>query len=328
MNQLLAPVSATLTQLRSFHAVARLGGVGKAAKALHLAQPTISMQMRELAGAVGLRLFEPQGRGLRITSEGELLLATTTDLFAVWRRFEEEAADLRGLKAGRLKLAAVTTTEYFLPELIGPFARTHPGIDIDLAVENRDAVIRRLREGSVELAVMMLPPHDLPLHCWPFLDNPLVLVAPRDHPLAKRKRIPLVQLTREQRLAREAGSGTRLATDQFLASKGVTWQPRMALGSNEALKHAVAAGLGLAVLSRHSLAAGQHSLIELAAVGFPIRRQWQVVWHRERRLSRPAQALLAAWQAEFVSTSTSPRQGKQGKTSRTSSSSELGHGSR
>lgn len=293
----LPAIRASLIQLRSFEAVARLGGVGKAAQALHLAQPTVSTQLRELASCTGLRLFEPEGRGLRITTEGELLLATVRELFGAWARFEEDLADLRGLKAGHLRLAAVTTTEYFLPELLGPFSTAHPGIEIDLAVENRDAVVRRLREGTAELAVMMLPPADLPLHRWPLLENPLVLVGPRGHPLAGRRSVPLARLTREPRLTRESGSGTRLATDQFLATKGAAWPPRMALGSNEALKHAVSAGLGLAVLSRHTLGSEHLGLVEIKAAGFPIRRQWQVVWRKDRRLSRAAEALLEAWKA-------------------------------
>ncbi len=300
MKNALPAVRASFTQLRSFEAVARLGGVGKAAAALHLAQPTVSTQMRELAQSTGLTLFEAEGRGLRITAEGELLLATVRELFAVWQRMEEDAADLRGLKAGRLRLAAVTTTEYFLPELLGPFAQAHPGIEIELAVENRDAVVRHLTDGTAELAVMMLPPSELPLNRWHLMENPLVLVGPRGHALEGRKGIALSRLAREPRLAREAGSGTRLATDQFLAAKGVDWQPRMALGSNEALKHAVAAGLGLAVLSRHSLGAEHPGLVEIKGVGFPIRRQWQVVWRKDRRLSRAAQALLSAWQARRV----------------------------
>jgi LysR family transcriptional regulator, low CO2-responsive transcriptional regulator len=292
------PIRATLTQLRTFESVARLGGVGRAAAELHLAQPTVSMQLRELAQAVGLPLFVPQGRGLAITAEGELLLATARELFVAWRRFEEDAADLRGLKAGRLRIAAVTTAEYFLPALIGPFAQAYPGIQIELAVENRDAVVKRLERGDDELAAMMLPPTHLPLERWPFLENPLVVVAPRVHALAHRPKtaraLTLAQLVREPRLAREAGSGTRLATDQLLEQRGIAWPPRMALGSNEALKHAVAAGLGLAVLSRHTLGADPKAagLTELRVAGFPIRRMWHFVWRKDRRLSRPAQAFL------------------------------------
>jgi len=288
------PIRATLAQLRSFEAVARLGGVGRAAVVLHLAQPTVSTQLRELASAVGLTLFVPRGRGLEITDEGELLLATVRELFAVWDRFEDDAARMRGLERGRLRIAAVTTAEYFLPDLIGPFAHAHPGLQIELAVENRDAIVRRLERGDDELAVMMLPPADLPLQRWPFLENPLVVVAPLGHPLASRKRLKLEQVVGEPLLAREAGSGTRRAADRLLEQRGVRWTPRMALGSNEAIKHAVAAGLGLAVLSRHTLGRdpARDGLTELPVQGFPIRRMWHLVWRRDRALSRPAQAFL------------------------------------
>lgn len=315
MNQPTQPstIRATFNQLRTFEAVARLGGVGKAAAALHLAQPTVSTQLRELAQAVGLTLFEPRGRGLVITAEGELLLATTRELFATWQRFTDDAADLHGLKAGRLRIAAVTTAEYFLPDLIGPFALAHPGIQIELAVENRDAVVKRLERGDDELAAMMLPPTHLPLERWPFLENPLVVVAPRGHAFAQRARsaraLTLAQLVREPRLAREAGSGTRLATDQLLAQKQIEWPPRMALGSNEALKHAVAAGLGLAVLSRHTLGAdpAASGLAELRVAGFPIRRMWHFVWRRDRRLSLPARAFLTDVQQRLAAPTQSAR---------------------
>jgi LysR family transcriptional regulator, low CO2-responsive transcriptional regulator len=285
---------ATLVQLRSFEATARLGGIGRAAAALHLAQPTVSTQLRELSAAVGLTLFTPAGRGVQITPEGELLLATTREMLASWRRFEEEASAMRGLERGRLRIAAVTTAEYFLPDLLGPFAKAHPGLAIELAVENRDAVVRRLAAGEDELAAMMLPPTDLPLERWPFLENPLVVIAPLGHPLAKRKRLTLAHVAIEPLLAREAGSGTRRAVDQWLQQRGISWPPRMALGSNEAIKHAVAAGLGLAVVSRHTLDAdpARDGLVELAVRGFPIRRMWHLVWRRDRALTRPAQAFV------------------------------------
>lgn len=285
---------ATLVQLRSFEAVVRLGGVGRAARALHLAQPTVSTQLRELAAATGLPLLQAYGRGLVATPHGERLAEAAREMFAAWQAFEDHAAELQGLRRGRLRLAAVTTTEYFLPDLLGPFARAHPGITIELAVENRDAVVARLERGSDELAAMMLPPTHLPLHRWPFLDNPLVVIAAASHPLAGRKRLRLQALTSEPLLVREAGSGTRLALETMLAERGVIWTPRMALGSNEAIKHAVRAGLGLAVLSRHTLSADPavDGLAVLAVTGFPIRRMWHLVWRRDRPLSLPARTLL------------------------------------
>lgn len=289
----------SLVQLRSFEAVVRLGAVGRAAQALSLAQPTVSTQLKELAAAVGLPLLQPRGRGLVPTAVGERLATAVREMYAAWQGFEDDAAALQGLQSGRLRLAAVTTTEYFLPDLLGPFARAYPGIRIELAVENRDAVVAQLEAGSVELAAMMLPPAHLPLHRWPFLDNPLVAVAAAGHPFATRKRLTLAQLAGEPLLARERGSGTRLALENLLAERGVSWPPRMALGSNEALKHAVRAGLGLAVLSRHTLAADPagEGLAVLPVAGFPIRRMWHLVWRRDRALSLPARTFLAELRA-------------------------------
>jgi len=302
------PPRATLQQLRSFEAVARLGGVGKAAQALHLAQPTVSTQLKELSQAVSAPLFEPQGRGLRLTPYGELLAQTARDLFERWQQFEDDLLAMQGLQKGRLKLAAVTTTEYFVPDLLGPFARQYPGLEIQLTVENRDAVIQHLARGEVELAVMMLPPADLPLERWPFLENPLVPIAPAGHPLTRRKRLSLLDLIKEPRLTREPGSGTRQATDQYLAGKGVHWPARLALGSNEAIKHGVAAGLGLAVLSRHTLGPdpAQQGLVELKVSGLPIRRMWHLVWRSDRALSLPARTFLTALRQQFDQPGVSP----------------------
>lgn len=285
---------ASLVQLRSLEAVVRLGGVGRAARALHLAQPTVSTQMKELASTLGVPLFEARGRGLVPTPVAERLAATVREIGAAWQRFEEDAAALQGLKRGRLRIAAVTTTEYFLPDLLGPFARQYPGIEIELAVENRDAVVARLERGDDELAAMMLPPPHLPLARWPFLENPLVLIAAVDHPLARRRRLKLADLVAHPLLVREAGSGTRAAAEQAFAEHGVHWPPRMALGSNEAIKHAVRAGLGLAVLSRHTLAAdpAADGLAVLPVAGFPLRRRWHLVWRQDRALSLPARTLL------------------------------------
>lgn len=285
---------ASWVQLRSFEAVVRLGGVGRAAQALHLAQPTVSTQLKELSAALGLTLFEVRGRGLAPTAVALRLAEGVRAMAMCWQQFEEDAAALQGLRQGRLRIAAVTTTEYFLPDLLGPFARQYPGITIELAVENRDAVVARLERGDDELAAMMRPPAHLPLARWPFLDNPLVLIAPLDHPLAARRRLRLQDLVDQPLLVRETGSGTRAVLEEELAERGIHWPPRMALGSNEAVKHAVRAGLGLALLSRHTLAADPASdgLVVLPVAGFPLRRQWVLVWRQDRALSLPARTLL------------------------------------
>jgi len=288
------PTRASLAQLRSFEAVARLCSVTKAATELHLAQPTVSTQLKELAIAVGTDLLTPAGRGVQLTDAGRVLAQTATHIFDEWARFEDAIGALEGLQRGVLRIAGVSTSEYFIAQMLKPFAKAHPGVVIDLAVENRDAVIQRLHKEQDDLAVMMMPPTDMPLEQLVFMDNPLVLIGEQHHPWALRARVPLEQLRSQTLLMREAGSGTRRATEQFFQSKGVPLAPRMSLGSNEALKHAVAAGLGVAVISRHALGSdpARDGLAILPMSHFPIRRSWQLVWRADRRLPLVAQKFI------------------------------------
>lgn len=286
-------------QLRAFEAVARLGSVTQAAAELHVTQPTVSVQLRELAAAVGEPLLEPAGRKLRLTQAGEALQLTVGELTGCWARFDAKLAEIRGLVRGRLRIAAVTTAEYFVPDLVGPFAAAHPGVEIELAVENRDRVIERLERAADDLAVMMLPPAGLPLERVPFLDNPLVVIAPSAHRLVGR-RLRLAQLAGERWLMREPGSGTRLAAEEHFAAAAFAPQVAMSLGSNEAIKHAVAAGLGLAVISRLAVEApsarpspAPHGLAILDVARFPIRRSWSVVWRRDQSLTAAARRFVA-----------------------------------
>ena len=293
-------------QLRAFEATARLMSVTQAARELHVSQPTVSVQLRELAELVGEPLFEPLGRGIRLTPAGEALQATVTDIAACWQRFEDRLGDLHGLLRGRLRIAAVTTAEYFVPDLLGPFAALHPGVEIDLAVENRDRVIARLHRQADDLAVMMLPPAELPLQSLPFLDNPLIVIAPSSHPLAHSPQpVPLSALSEERWLMREAGSGTRLVTERHFADHGFAPRIAMSLGSNEAIKHAVGAGLGLAVVSAlavepagaASATAAGAPWVRLPVEGFPIERQWSLVWRSDAPLAAPARQLVAYLQS-------------------------------
>ncbi|MCU0949772.1 MAG: LysR substrate-binding domain-containing protein [Burkholderiaceae bacterium] len=284
----MASLRPSLHQLRVFETVARHRNFTRAAEELHSTQPTVSVQMRELSAAVGLPLIEQQGRRIALTPAGEALLVTARAMFDAWSAFETGITELKGIRRGTLRLAAVTTAEYFVPELLAPFARAHPGIEVRLAVENRDAVIRRLEQDLDDLAVMMMPPRHLPLTTTPFLDNPLVALAPRGHPLAARRRVTLNAFAAEPLLTREKGSGTRMASEEFFAQHGLAPNVRMELGSNEAIKHAVAAGLGVAILSAHTV--GRHpardGLAVLAVDHLPIRRSWTLV-RREGRIASP-----------------------------------------
>jgi LysR family transcriptional regulator, low CO2-responsive transcriptional regulator len=269
---------------------------------VNVTQPTVSVQLRELANTIGEPLFETVGRRIRLTQSGELLRQTISELVDCWERFDAHMAAIHGLVRGRLRIAAVTTAEYFVPDLIGPFAAAHPGVDIELAIENRDRVVERLQRNADDLAVMMLPPRDLPLAYSPFLDNPLVVIASASHPLAGRK-IKLAQLAGESWLMREPGSGTRRVAEEHFALKGFAPRVAMSLGSNEAIKHSVASGLGVAVLSQLAVQASvsfstnartlDPNLAILDVRGFPIKRQWSVVWRKDVPLSAAARRFVA-----------------------------------
>jgi LysR family transcriptional regulator, low CO2-responsive transcriptional regulator len=289
----------TPQQLRAFEATARCGSVTRAAAELHVTQPTVSVQLRELAETIGEPLIESVGRGIRITQTGELLVQAIGELTACWQRFESRVGEVHGLVSGRLRIAAVTTAEYFVPDLVGPFAAAHPGVDIELTVENRDRVVERLQRGLDDLAVMMLPPSDLPLEMVPILDNPLVVIAPAKHP-AVGKRLRLTSLQDERWLMRENGSGTRRVALEHFSQHGFEPRIAMSLGSNEAIKHAVASGLGIAVLSEMAVRSGlgairraaSHGIAVLDVSHFPIRRHWSAVWRWDQPQSVAAQRFV------------------------------------
>jgi DNA-binding transcriptional LysR family regulator len=287
----------SLHQLRVFETVARLKSFTAAAAEMHLTQPTVSVQMKELAGHVGLPLFEQRGRRIALTAAGEALLATARTMFDNWSAFEMTVGELQGARRGTLRLAAVTTAEYFVPELLAPFAAAHPAVEVQLAVENRNAVVARLEQDLDDLAIMMMPPSHVPLAAWRFMENPLVALAPRRHPLAQRRRVALATFVEQPLLMREAGSGTRMAFERFCAEHHLAPNVRMQLGSNEAIKHAVAAGLGCAVLSRHTIgrAPERDGLAVLPVEHFPIRRSWYLV----RREGRPETPVTRAF-LEYV----------------------------
>lgn len=284
----------TWNQLRIFDAVARLSSHTRAAAELHVVQPTISAQIKLLSTAVGMPLFEQIGKKIYLTTAGRELQTTCREMFDCWSRFEMQIADIKGVKTGTLRVAIVTTAKYFIPRLLGPFCRLYPGIDVALEVVNRDQVIERLAANRDDIYIMGVPPDNLPTERHPFLENPLVVIAPREHPLAGKRRIELNKLAQEQFIAREPGSGTRIASEKFLASHRIKPRIRMQLGNNEAVKWTVAAGLGIAVVSRHALMMEpmQDQLAVLDVQGFPIRCSWYVVYPAGKKLSVVAQTFF------------------------------------
>ncbi len=291
---------ATMRQLRVFEAVARHAGFSRAAAELHLSQPTVSMQVKQLSDAVGLPLFEQIGKKIYLTEAGRALRAAGSEMFDAWARLEMQVADLKGLKQGRLRIAAVTTAKYVVPRLLGPFCQAHPGVDVAMEVGNRSAILERLAHNEDDLTIMGVPPRGMDMVSHPFAENPLVIVAPRGHELAGRRNVPLAKLAGQPFLMREKGSGTRLAADRFLRERGLRLNIKMELGSNEAIKQAVAGGLGLSFLSLHALGpdAAPKSLVALDVEGLPIRRHWYIVHPAGKRLSVVAQAFYAYLKAE------------------------------
>lgn len=284
----------SLRQLELFAAVAQTGSFSRAAEQMHLTQPAVSIQVKNLEEAIGLPLFEQIGRRIYLTDAGRELLAFCDEVFQGLARFEMSLADMKGLKKGALRLAVTTTAKYFIPRLLGPFCERYPGIEVALKVTNRQRVLERLAQNQDDLYIMGQPPEDMDVEATPFLENQIVVMARRDHPLAARKAVPLERLAEEPFLVREAGSGTRQAAERFFAERGLTPKVRMELGSNEAIKQGIIGGLGVAVLSRHTLSAeGEASQIAVIDVaGFPIRREWYVVYPAGKRLSVVSRAFL------------------------------------
>ncbi len=287
-------IHATLHQLKVFEATARHGSFTRAAEELFLTQPTVSMQVKQLTKAIGLPLFEQVGKRLYLTEAGQQLFATCQDIFQKLEQLEMTIADLKGMKQGRLRIAVITTTKYFMPRLLGPFCQQYPGIDVSLTVTNHEGVIDRLGNNQDDLYVMSQLPENMDINAHPFLENPLVVVAPTHHPLAQEKRIPLKRLVEEAFIMREPGSGTRRAFQQLLDSQKLSVRVRLELGSNEAIKQAIAGGLGLSVLSRHTLMSDTNfkELTILDVEGFPISRQWYIVSLAGKQLSVVASTFL------------------------------------
>lgn len=284
----------TFRQLETFAEVARQQSFTRAAEALHLTQPAVSIQIRQIVETIGLPLFEQNGREIALTAAGEELLTTVHDLDDAWNRFESAIDDLKGFKRGKLRVGLVTTAKHFLPRMLGDFYRRYPDIDIQLEIANRQGIVERLLGNQDDLYVMSYPPTNLDIVSQPFLDNEYVVLAPEAH-WAVGKALTLQELATEPFLLREQGSGSRHVIDQHMRDTGVQLKVRLSLASNEAIRELVASGMGLTVLSRQALGdrPGHDGLAILDVAGFPLKRQWNVVHLRGKVLSLPARAFLA-----------------------------------
>jgi LysR family transcriptional regulator, low CO2-responsive transcriptional regulator len=292
----------TWNQLRLFEAVARRQSFTRAAEELCVVQPTVSAQIKQLTDTVGLPLFEQVGKKIYLTDAGKELQTTCRELFDAWERFEMRVSDLKGVKEGHLRIAMVTTAKYFVPRMLGPFYKRYPGVDLTVEIVNRDRVIERLVNNMDDLYIMGVPPEHIAIEKHLFLENPLVVIAPREHELAQRKRVPLARLARERLIVREAGSGTRITTEEFLRKRKIKWPVQMELGNNEAIKWAVAGGLGVSVVSQHCLMLEpmHDRLAVLDVEELPIQAAWYVVYPQGKQLSVVARTFFDYLTAEAV----------------------------
>ena len=273
-------------QLRLFKALAETGSVTAAARLMHVTQPTASMQLKELTSATGITLFEFVGKKIYLTQAGKALALSAQAISLEWESFEQAISAMKGLKTGTLRIAVVSTAKYFIPRLVGSFCKDFPNVDIALEVLNRDAVIARLENNMDDMVIMTQPPKHLEIEDEIFLDNPLVCIAPKNHPF-KDKKISIYDLINDYFIMREVGSGTRMSCDTFFKDKKISPKIRLTLGSNEAIKQSVSSGLGLSIVSIHSLT--EYDLKETVCIlkitDFPIRSQWHIVTPRGKKLS-------------------------------------------
>ena len=284
--------NATFRQLRVFSEVARQLSFAKAARALHLTPPAVTMQVRELEGHVGMPLFDRSGRSVTLTTAGEYMLVYTRKMLATLKDAEDTAARLLKLEVGTLTIGMVSTAKYFLPHLLAQFRREHEGIEIRLAVGNREQLVQMLHANEVDIAIMGRPPKELATRAEPFAAHPHMFVAPVGHPLTQAGPLTPEALRDQGFILREEGSGTRAALEKFLLQARVEPRVTMEMASNETIKQAVIAGMGLSFLSLHTLGLElDNQLIALLPIeGAPVVRAWNVVHTLAKLLSPAAEA--------------------------------------
>ncbi len=290
----------TLRQLKVFEAVASHLSFSRAATALHLTQPAVSMQVQALVEQAGVPLFEQIGKKIFLTAAGEELLRHARRIAQQLREAGEAMAAIRGVKGGRLNIGVVSTAKYIAPRLLVAFRKRHPGADLRLDVQNRETVVRQLADNEIDLAIMGVPPKDFETIAEVFSDHPHVIIAAPDHPLAGVGGIDPASLASEPFLIREPGSGTRGAMERFFGERNVQLVATLELASNETIKQAVMAGMGLSFISEHSIGL-EHAvgrIVKLNVTGTPVIRHWYVVHRSEKQQLPMAAAFVAFIRAE------------------------------
>jgi LysR family transcriptional regulator, low CO2-responsive transcriptional regulator len=292
--------SGLLPQLRVFEAVVRHGSFTRAAEELHISQPTASLHIKKLTETVELRLLEQVGKRVHPTAAGVALSTACEEILGALVRFEDTLSGLRDLRSGSLTLAAATTEKYIVPRLLAEFMRRHPGIEVSVRVLPCEALLARLVEGMDDLYLLTHPPERTDLIVHPVLPNPFVVLARSDHPLAGAKSTPFARFAQEPLIMREPGSGTRAVTKRVFAERGLKPSVRVELGCNDAIREAVLAGLGVAVLARYSIGfdLDPQALAVLDVEGFPIESDWHIAYPAGKRLSPIAHAFMEMVQRE------------------------------
>jgi DNA-binding transcriptional LysR family regulator len=281
----------TLRQLKVFERVARRLSFTRAAEELYLTQPAVSMQIKQFEESVGLPLFERLGKKIYLTRAGEELYRLSRTISQQLEEAEQLIEELKGTEGGRLVVAVASTVHYFGIRLLADFCRCYPNVRVNFKVTNRKGLLQQLEDNEADIVLMGQPPEDQDLKAEAFLENPLVIIAPVGHPLAGKKAIALDELKHETFIMREQGSGTRTSVERFFSEKGVHINASMEMNTNGAIKQGVEEGLGLGIVSIHTvereLEDGRVAVLDVEA--FPIIRQWYIVHRAGKRLSAAAQ---------------------------------------
>lgn len=276
----------TIRQLQLVQALDEFKSISKVAQEMHISQPSVSIQLKKVSELIGMEIYQHRGQGIELTDAGKVLINNTHDIMRCMNNLATQLDDLKGLRSGTLKLCVVSTAKYFLPLMLGPFCKKHPLVDINLKIGNRNEVIQRLQANMDDFYFFSHYPENMNIVTTPFMDNELVVVAPENHELSLQEDISLTRLAHYPFIMREPGSGTRRSIEQFCREHQIGLNEKMTIESNEAIKHAVASGLGLSILSRHSLDYGfVPGVIRLNVEHFPIRSQWYLVSRKDRKPS-------------------------------------------
>jgi len=285
-------MNVTFRQLRLLEAVARNSSFTRAAEEMYLTQPAVSTQIKQLEDEVGMPLFEQMGKKIFLTEAGREVYAFSRTIAQQFRDIESVLDDMKGVKRGTLTLAVTSTGKYFAPYLLAAFLKRHPGTQVHLEVLNREESILQLQNNIPDMVIMGTPPDNVEVQSQAFMQNPLVIIAPPDHPLVGTSRIALSSLVDEHFILRERGSGTRNAVERYFQQRGIKINTSMEMGRNEAIKHAVMAGLGLGIVSMHTLEFELllNRIALLSVEGFPIMKEWYLVSRSGKRMSPIAQS--------------------------------------